>query len=207
MVADGRTGIVLAGFFRRRDARAALASYEGRRQRALGGAVGGLAVEEGAHGVVEAQPQNLDAEVDGVAGQVALGPAPIAVFEEEARWVASSKLPASRSRRAAALLQQRHQWDQPGGADLLAGPAGSRAGVALDEGMVTVFSPVGLHEDVVDLFEVHDAGLVAHGFDERAQAEVAGAAQEALAGADDQGQGLGAEGVVAQAGPVQLAPG
>ena len=71
-------------------------------------------------------------------------------------------------------------------------------------GLVTVFSPVGLDEDAVDLFEVHDAGLVAHGFDERAQAEVAGAAQEAFAGADDQGQGFRGEGVVAQAGAVEL---
>ena len=42
--------------------------------------------------------------------------------------------------------------------------------------MVTVFSPVRLEEDAVDLFEVHDAGLVAHGFDERTQTQVAGAA-------------------------------
>ena len=63
---------------------------------------------------------------------------------------------------------------------------------------------MGLDEDAVDLFEVHDAGLVADGFDERAQAQVAGAAQESFAGADDQGQGVGGEGVVAQAGAVEL---
>ena len=63
---------------------------------------------------------------------------------------------------------------------------------------------MGLDEDAVDLFEVHDAGLVADGFDERAQAQVAGAAQQAFAGADDEGQGFGREGVVAQAGAVEL---
>ena len=71
-------------------------------------------------------------------------------------------------------------------------------------GLVTVFPPMGLDEHAVDLFEVHDAGLVADGFDERAQAQVAGAAQQAFAGADDQGQGFGREGVVAQAGAVEL---
>jgi len=40
--------------------------------------------------------------------------------------------------------------------------------LALREGLVTVFSPVGLDEDAVDLFEVDDAGLVAHGFDQAA---------------------------------------
>lgn len=63
---------------------------------------------------------------------------------------------------------------------------------------------MGLNEDVVDLLELDGADLVAHGFDQRAQAQVAGAAQQALGGADDQGQGVGAEGVMAQAGAVQL---
>src|SRR2546430_7502310 len=38
-----------------------------------------------AHGIVKAQAQDLDEELDGVAGQFALGPAPVAVFEEQAR--------------------------------------------------------------------------------------------------------------------------
>jgi len=50
---------------------------------------------------------------------------------------------------------------------------------------VLIFSPVRLDEDAVDPLEVHDAGLVASGLEERAQAQVAGAAQAALAGADD----------------------
>ena len=64
---------------------------------------------------------------------------------------------------------------------------------------------MGLDEHAVDVFEIDDAGLVAHGFDEGAQAEVAGASQQALAGADDQGQAFRREGVVAQPGAVQLA--
>jgi len=58
---------------------------------------------------------------------------------------------------------------------------------------------MGLDEDAVDLFEVHDAGLVAHGFDEAADAQVAGATQQAFAGADDQCECFGREGVVTQA--------
>ena len=37
------------------------------------------------HGVVEGQAQDLDAKVNGVAGQAALGPPPIGVFEDQAR--------------------------------------------------------------------------------------------------------------------------
>jgi hypothetical protein len=63
---------------------------------------------------------------------------------------------------------------------------------------------MGLNEDAVDLFEIDDAGLVADGFDERSQAKVAGAAQHAFAGADNEGEGLGREAVVAQAAAIQL---
>jgi len=35
------------------------------------------------HGVVERKAKHLDVEVDGVAGEVAFGPAPIAVFDDE----------------------------------------------------------------------------------------------------------------------------
>ena len=37
-----------------------------------------------AHGVVEGQTEDLDMEVNGVAGQIAFGPAPVAVFDDEA---------------------------------------------------------------------------------------------------------------------------
>ena len=38
-----------------------------------------------AHGVVEGETEDLDVEVDGVAGEVAFGPAPVGVFEDEVR--------------------------------------------------------------------------------------------------------------------------
>jgi len=63
---------------------------------------------------------------------------------------------------------------------------------------------MGLDEHAIDLFEIDEAGLVTHRFDERTEAEVSGATQESLAGANDQGQGFGAEGVVAEAGAVEL---
>ena len=61
-----------------------------------------------------------------------------------------------------------------------------------------------LNKDAVDLFDIHDAGLVADSFFECAETQVAGATQETFAGAHDQGQRFGREGVVTQAGSVQL---
>ena len=58
---------------------------------------------------------------------------------------------------------------------------------------------MGLDEDAVDLLEIDGADLVAHRFDQRAEAQIAGAPQQAFGGADDKGQGIRAEGVVAQA--------
>ena len=151
---------------------------------------------------MEGQAEDLDVEVDGVAGQVAFGPAPVAVFDDEAGIGGQNEIARlACDELESALLEQRDQRGEAGGADLLARPAWH--GI-LGDGLVTVFPPVGLDEDAVDLFEVHDAGLVADGFDERAQAEVAGAAQQAFAGADDEGQGFRGEGVVAQAGAVEL---
>ena len=43
-----------------------------------------LCAGDPAHGVVEGQAEDLDVEVDGVAGQIALGPAPVTVFDDEA---------------------------------------------------------------------------------------------------------------------------
>src|SRR5207249_9298727 len=62
---------------------------------------------------------------------------------------------------------------------------------------VIVFPPMRLNQDVIDLLEIDDAGLVAHRFNEGAQAQVAGAAQKPFAGADDQRKGFGREGIVA----------
>jgi len=76
--------------------------------------------------------------------------------------------------------------------------------VELSDGLVTVFPPMGLDEDAVDLFEVHNAGLVADGFDEGSQTKIAGASQQAFTGTDNEGQGFRGEGVVTQAGAVEL---
>ena len=164
-------------------------------------AVGLLCAGDLAHGVVEGQAEDLDMEVNGVAGQVAFGPAPVAVFDDEAGISGQNKIAGlACDELESAFLQAAEP----------VGPAGRRGFVRavqrtfLSNGLVTVFSPVGLDEDAVDLFEVHDAGLVADGFDQRAQAQVAGAAQKAFAGADDEGQGFGGEGVVAQPGAVEL---
>ena len=43
----------------------------------------GLYAGDVAHGVVEGQAEDLDVEVNGIAGQMALGPAPVAVFDDE----------------------------------------------------------------------------------------------------------------------------
>jgi hypothetical protein len=47
---------------------------------------------------------------------------------------------------------------------------------------MVIFSPVRFNDDAVDLFDVHDAGLVADRFNERAQAQIAGAAQQPFVG-------------------------
>ena len=39
------------------------------------------------HGVVEGQVQDFDAEVDGIAREVALGPPPVAVLDDQTRIV------------------------------------------------------------------------------------------------------------------------
>ena len=76
--------------------------------------------------------------------------------------------------------------------------------LGLRERLVAVISPVGLNEDAVDLLEIDGADLVAHRFDQRAEAQIAGAPQQAFGGADEESQGLRAESVVAQAGAVEL---
>ena len=64
--------------------------------------------------------------------------------------------------------------------------------------------PVGLQEDAVDVVDVD--GLVggADGLDQAADAEVAGLAQDAVGGADDQVDGGACEGVVAEADAVEF---
>jgi hypothetical protein len=70
---------------------------------------------------------------------------------------------------------------------------------------VGVLVPVGLHEDAVDVVDVD--GLVggADGLDQAADAEVAGLAQDAVGGADDEVDGGLREGVVSESGAVEFA--
>src|SRR3954464_1275684 len=72
-----------------------------------------------AHGVVKVHFQDLDKEVDGVAGEVALRPAPIAFFEDETGE--GGQFEVARllfDKLQAALLQQRYERGLSGSADL-----------------------------------------------------------------------------------------
>ena len=73
---------------------------------------------------MERQAEDLDVEVNGVAGQIALGPAPVTVLDDETRIGGQAKiarLPLHELETA--LFEQRNQRGEPGGADLLARPA------------------------------------------------------------------------------------
>lgn len=63
---------------------------------------------------------------------------------------------------------------------------------------------MGLHEDGVDLLAADGFGLVADGFNEGSDAEVADGSKDAFRDADDQGDGFVAEGAVGEAGFVEL---
>ena len=81
------------------------------------------------HGVVEGQSQDLDMEVNGVAGEVALRPAPVAVFDDEAGIGGQNKIARlTRHELESMFLQQRRQGREPGGADLLTRPPGAIPG-------------------------------------------------------------------------------
>jgi len=82
---------------------------------------------------------------------------------------------------------------------------GRGAILVLCDGLVTVFAPMGLDEHAVDLFEIDDAGLIADGLDERRHTEVFSSAQKPFAGAHDESERIGGEGVVAQPGVVEFA--
>ena len=77
-----------------------------------------------AHGVVEAHPEDLREEVDGVAGLVAFGPAPVAVFDDESGMGGQNKVARLVfDEGETAPLEQRNERGDSGGADLFAGPA------------------------------------------------------------------------------------
>lgn len=68
--------------------------------------------------------EDLDVEVDGVAGQIPFGPAPVAVFDDETGIGGQNKIARlAGDELESALLQRWRQWGQPGGADLFARPA------------------------------------------------------------------------------------
>ena len=77
-----------------------------------------------AHGVVEGQAKDLDVEVNGVAGEVPLRPAPIAVFDDEAGIGGQGKIARlACDELKSAFFQKRNQGSDPGGAALLPRPA------------------------------------------------------------------------------------
>jgi len=105
---------------------------------------------------VEGHSQNLNKEVDGVASLVALRPAPVTFLDDQTGK--GGQLEIARlhfDELEPALLQQGNQRDLAGRADLLAGPAGRW--VRRGRG-VTVFPPMRLNEDAIDLLEINDAG-------------------------------------------------
>lgn len=124
---SGRTGRFW-WFFRRA---AELSSYGGR-------------VGDVAHGLVEGQAQDLDEEVDGVAGQVALWPAPVILLEDEA-WESGQGEVARflGDELESPFFQQRREFSVPRRLDLFAGPARAGRGFKRGAGHSLSFSEVG----------------------------------------------------------------
>src|SRR6056297_3361326 len=69
-------------------------------------------------------------------------------------------------------------------------------------GVVVARPQVRLHEHAVDLLDVDGSDGIAHGLDERADGDVAGMAQHAAGGANDQRQRLLGKHVVPESGPL-----
>ncbi len=94
-----------------------------RRRIATPGAVFGfrsLRSVDFAHGVVKGETQDLDKEVDGVAGEVSLGPAPVAFLDDETGIDGKFEVPRLPCDELEfAFFQERHQWSDARGADLL----------------------------------------------------------------------------------------
>ena len=87
----------------------------------------GLGSSDLAHGVVEGQAEDLGTEVDGIAGQIALWPTPIGVFDDQTGIGGQGKIAGlALDQLETALLEQRGQRHHTGGADLLARPPGFR---------------------------------------------------------------------------------
>lgn len=70
----------------------------------------GLCADDLAHGIVEGQAENLDVEVNGVAGEVPFRPAPVAVFDDETGIGGQNKIARFACNKfKSALPEQRHQ--------------------------------------------------------------------------------------------------
>lgn len=70
---------------------------------------------------MEGQAEDLDMEVNGVAGEVALRPAPVAVLDDETWKGGQDKIARLAGDELETMLfEQGNQRSEPGGADLLA---------------------------------------------------------------------------------------
>ena len=82
------------------------------------------------HSLGEGQAQDFDKEIDGVAGQVSLWPAPVGVFDDQPRKGGQGEIARlALDDLKAPLLQQRGQRRDSGRPDLVARPAGPVRGV------------------------------------------------------------------------------
>ena len=87
----------------------------------------GLGSSDLAHGVVEGQAEDLGTKVDGIAGQIALWPTPIGVFDDQTGIGGQGKIAGlALDQLETTLLEQRGQRHHTGGADLLTRPPGFR---------------------------------------------------------------------------------
>lgn len=85
--------------------------------------------QDSVHGFVEREPLDFDEEVDGVPGQIALGPAPIAVFDGESAVGGDGKISGlALDEGETVFFQERSQLHFSGGADLFFGPGLGGAG-------------------------------------------------------------------------------
>ena len=76
------------------------------------------------HGLMETEALDLDEEVNGVASAVSLGPAPIAVLDDEAGISGQDEIAGFLEDEVESLFcEQGRQRSQSGGADLLTRPA------------------------------------------------------------------------------------
>jgi hypothetical protein len=80
-------------------------------------------------------------EVNGIAGEVAFGPAPEAVFDDETGIDGQNKVARlAFDELESAFLQEWNQWGQACGADLFARPPWSWSAVLITRGCHSLFS-------------------------------------------------------------------